>query len=123
METLQRWRVLVEGEGVVRLTHTQFAEALTGVRPSARIALIEPYLGGSHRAWAEGYAERSAHQVEVFGLNQSSKIRYDAERDSLIFDQNLTIEDEAASGPCGCSVVAATMCPGFLRSPLRERSQ
>ena len=33
-----------------------------------RIALVEPYLGGSHRAWAEGYAEHSAHDVEVFGL-------------------------------------------------------
>ena len=32
------------------------------------MALVEPYLGGSHRAWAEGYAERSAHDVEVFGL-------------------------------------------------------
>ena len=35
---------------------------------SARIALVEPYLGGSHRAWAEGYAARSQHEVEVFGL-------------------------------------------------------
>ena len=33
-----------------------------------RIALVEPYLGGSHRAWAEGYAAHSAHEVEVFGL-------------------------------------------------------
>lgn len=35
---------------------------------SARIAVVEPYLGGSHRAWAEGYAEHSQHEVEVFGL-------------------------------------------------------
>jgi len=39
------------------------------VRVVARVALIEPYLGGSHRAWAEGYAARSAHDVEVFGLS------------------------------------------------------
>ena len=32
------------------------------------MALVEPYLGGSHRAWAEGYATRSMHDVEVFGL-------------------------------------------------------
>lgn len=35
---------------------------------SLRVALVEPYLGGSHRAWAEGYAARSRHDVEVFGL-------------------------------------------------------
>jgi glycosyltransferase involved in cell wall biosynthesis len=33
-----------------------------------RIALVEPYLGGSHRAWAEGYQRHSMHDVEVFGL-------------------------------------------------------
>src|SRR5690606_12399228 len=33
-----------------------------------RIALVEPYLGGSHRAWAEGYQRHSAHHVELFGL-------------------------------------------------------
>ena len=33
-----------------------------------RIALVEPYLGGSHRAWAEGYQRHSAHDIELFGL-------------------------------------------------------
>lgn len=33
-----------------------------------RIALVEPYLGGSHRSWAEGYQRHSRHAVEVFGL-------------------------------------------------------
>ena len=32
---------------------------------SLRIALVEPYLGGSHRAWAEGYARSSRHEVVV----------------------------------------------------------
>lgn len=36
-----------------------------------RIALIEPFLGGSHRAWAEGYARHSRFDVEVFGLPAS----------------------------------------------------
>lgn len=36
--------------------------------PRLRIAIVEPYLGGSHRAWAEGFAARSTHDVEVFGL-------------------------------------------------------
>ncbi len=30
--------------------------------------MIEPYLTGSHRAWAEGYRAHSAHDVEVLGL-------------------------------------------------------
>lgn len=33
-----------------------------------RVALIEPYFGGSHRAWAEGYAVHSAHDVEIFAM-------------------------------------------------------
>ncbi len=33
-----------------------------------RVALVEPYLGGSHRAWAEGYARHSAHEVVIFSL-------------------------------------------------------
>ena len=31
-----------------------------------RIALIEPYFGGSHQAWAEGYRDYSAHEVVLF---------------------------------------------------------
>lgn len=30
--------------------------------------LVEPYLGGSHRAWAEGYQAHSRHAVEILGL-------------------------------------------------------
>ncbi len=30
-----------------------------------RIALVEPYYGGSHRAWADGYAASSVHDVGV----------------------------------------------------------
>ena len=33
-----------------------------------RVALVEPYLGGSHRAWAEGFERHSRHDIEVFGL-------------------------------------------------------
>jgi glycosyltransferase involved in cell wall biosynthesis len=36
--------------------------------PLIRVALVEPYLGGSHRAWAEGYVTSSVHDVELFGL-------------------------------------------------------
>lgn len=32
------------------------------------VALLSPYHGGSHRAWAEGYAKYSQAQVEIFGL-------------------------------------------------------
>jgi glycosyltransferase involved in cell wall biosynthesis len=30
-----------------------------------QILLVEPYHGGSHRAWAEGYAAASAHEVRI----------------------------------------------------------
>lgn len=41
---------------------------LAAVDRHLRIALVEPYLGGSHQAWAEGYAAHTSHDVEVFGL-------------------------------------------------------
>ncbi|MCP3974153.1 MAG: DUF3524 domain-containing protein [bacterium] len=31
-----------------------------------RIAIIEPYYGGSHQAWADGYRARSRHEVTLF---------------------------------------------------------
>ena len=31
-----------------------------------RIAFLEPYFGGSHRAFAEGFAATSVHEVSVF---------------------------------------------------------
>ena len=33
-----------------------------------RILLLEPYCGGSHRAWAEGYAAHSRHDVTLLAL-------------------------------------------------------
>ncbi|GAB4443046.1 MAG: DUF3524 domain-containing protein [Anaerolineae bacterium] len=32
------------------------------------ILLLEPYLTGSHRAWAEGYAAHSRHRVRILGM-------------------------------------------------------
>lgn len=34
----------------------------------ARVILAEPWFGGSHRAWAEGLARHSAHDVTIVGL-------------------------------------------------------
>ncbi len=33
-----------------------------------RVALVEPFWGGSHRAFAEGWAAASRHRIEVFSL-------------------------------------------------------
>ena len=33
-----------------------------------RIALLEPYYGGSHKAWADGYKKNSAHDIELVTL-------------------------------------------------------
>jgi glycosyltransferase involved in cell wall biosynthesis len=34
-----------------------------------RILLIEPYFGGSHRAWAEGYARHSRYSVDLLTMS------------------------------------------------------
>jgi glycosyltransferase involved in cell wall biosynthesis len=36
--------------------------------PKMRILLLEPYCGGSHRAWAEGYATHSRHDVTLLTM-------------------------------------------------------
>jgi glycosyltransferase involved in cell wall biosynthesis len=36
-----------------------------------RVFLIEPWLGGSHQAWAEGYARCSANEVHIVGLGDA----------------------------------------------------
>jgi glycosyltransferase involved in cell wall biosynthesis len=33
-----------------------------------RILLVEPWLDGSHRQWAEGYQQASGHRVDIIGL-------------------------------------------------------
>ena len=33
-----------------------------------RVLLIEPYFGGSHRAWAEGFRDHSSHEVTLIAL-------------------------------------------------------
>lgn len=33
-----------------------------------QVLLLEPYLAGSHQAWAEGYARHSKHQVTILSL-------------------------------------------------------
>lgn len=35
---------------------------------SLRIALLEPFLGGSHQQWAEGLQRHSRHTIRIFGL-------------------------------------------------------
>ena len=35
---------------------------------SFQIALLEPFYGGSHRAWADGLKRHSKHRIEIFGL-------------------------------------------------------
>jgi glycosyltransferase involved in cell wall biosynthesis len=36
-----------------------------------RVFLVEPWLGGSHQAWAEGYARASGHEVHIVGLGDA----------------------------------------------------
>ncbi len=39
-----------------------------GVGKPLRVALVEPFWGGSHRAFADGWAAASRHRIEVFSL-------------------------------------------------------
>ena len=39
---------------------------------SLRIDLVEPFFGGSHRAWAEGWADRSIHDLRLHTLPGSA---------------------------------------------------
>jgi glycosyltransferase involved in cell wall biosynthesis len=36
-----------------------------------RVFLVEPWLGGSHQAWAEGFARCSRHEVHIVGLGDA----------------------------------------------------
>ncbi len=44
------------------------SRARVGSLSEVRILLIEPYFGGSHKAWAEGYARSSSHEVHLLTL-------------------------------------------------------
>ena len=35
-----------------------------------RVLLVEPFLGGSHRAWAEGWQQHSRHDVDILCLQE-----------------------------------------------------
>lgn len=41
---------------------------MTVRRAANRVVLAEPWLGGSHQAWAEGLARHSSHTIDVVGL-------------------------------------------------------
>ena len=52
----------VLGALAVRSTHHWHTEH------PMKVLLIEPYYGGSHRAWAEGYAAHSSHGLTLLTL-------------------------------------------------------
>ena len=87
-----------------------------------RVALVEPYFDGSHRAWAEGLAAASSHHVEILSLPAAFwKWRMqggyltlaDAYRDAV-----------AAAGPFDL-ILATSMLhlAGFLGALRREAAQ
>ncbi len=62
---------------------------------TARIALVEPFLGGSHRAWAEGWQAASHHTIDIVGhaahawrwRMRGSAVTLAAEVGALVVDQ------------------------------------
>ena len=45
-----------------------------------KILLLEPYCGGSHRAWAEGYAAHSRNEVTLLSLPARFCLTFHASR-------------------------------------------
>ena len=41
---------------------------MTASSHSLRIAAVEPFYGGSHRAFLDGYQRRSRHHIDIYGL-------------------------------------------------------
>ncbi len=41
---------------------------MTSSSHSLRIAAVEPFYGGSHRAFLDGYQRRSRHHIDIYGL-------------------------------------------------------
>lgn len=81
-----------------------------------RIWLIEPYFGGSHRAWAEGYRRHSRHEVELI----THEARFWKWR---MQGAHLTLSAAAASLPGPPDVVLASSMlnlAGFLGAARRS---
>lgn len=39
------------------------------------ILLVEPYYGGSHKAWADGYRDHSVHEVRLATMTARFEVR------------------------------------------------
>lgn len=89
---------------------------------SVRVSLIEPYLGGSHRAWAEGWQAASRHNVAIHG-HEATAWRWRM-RGSAVTLARALAEDIAIQGPPG-AIVATDMVDlagllGFMRRSLSD---
>ena len=78
-----------------------------------RIALVEPYYGGSHRVWADGYVRHSGHDIElVTHAARFWKWRMHGAHLTLAAEVEKTA---AASGPVDVLLVSSMMdVAGFL---------
>lgn len=81
--------------------------------PLMRIAIVEPYFGGSHAAWADGYRTHSSHDVVVIShTDRFWKWRMHGSHVTLAGD----FADEVAANGTFDVVVCSSMLnvPGFL---------
>jgi len=78
-----------------------------------RIAVVEPYYGGSHKAWAEGYQRFSAHDVAVIShMDRFWKWRMHGAHVTLASEFVAAVE---AGGPFDTIVCSSMLnVPGFL---------
>ncbi len=78
-----------------------------------RIAVVEPFFGGSHAAWAEGYRQFSAHDVGVIShTDRFWKWRMHGSHVTLASEFMAAVE---AGGPFDAIVCSSMLnVPGFL---------
>lgn len=83
-----------------------------------RVVLVEPFHGGSHQAWAEGYARHSAHEVHLV-THPDRRWRWRLRGSALTLAEDLA-ETVARTGPPDVVVVSDMVdlaaLLGFARS-------
>lgn len=82
-----------------------------------KVLLVEPYYGGSHRVWADGYRDNSTHDVTII----SHEARFWKWR---MHGAHLTLADDAAEvldGPPDVILASSMMnVPAFIGAARRS---
>lgn len=86
-----------------------------------KMLLIEPWFGGSHRAWAEGYAAASTHDVELVSLPGERwkwRLRGGAIELASLIPAGAEADVILVSGMTDVAVLRSLLPPGLSRVPI-----